>query len=149
MAESSRQGAKLVVAIGFIVIAVGIVLLRWRNTTDDIPNVYYLDLTDGQIFTAPTADPPVDAPGGPGQGVRAMLAGCGGCEPDRRQIVYLEKLGQQLPNGDRAVLLALPPDATGGEVLWHASTTLSGATIGNRIAEIKCEGDEKLVICEP
>lgn len=53
---------------------------------------YYMDLGTNELFAGKSTDiPPVDAPSGANQGVRAHVYGCGDCSEANRFIAYLER----------------------------------------------------------
>ena len=72
-------------------------LVFWLTTTESqtTPRAFFYHAKSGRLQTmprhlVPPAVPP-NAPDAEPQWVRAHLAGCGGCDPAQRFIVYLEK----------------------------------------------------------
>jgi hypothetical protein len=66
-------------------------VLRMSGGERGVSHVYYWDLGSGELFTAPAALAPIDAPSGPSQGVLAMVFSCGKCDEGSRFVAWLEQ----------------------------------------------------------
>lgn len=148
---------------------VAALLIATRDrTTAASTQVYFYDLSGGALFGAErTAEPPIDAPSGPGNGVKAVVYGCGDCTEANLQIAYLmtntdearqamaqvESLGSQggpvapelamkIQNGQR---VAIVPES--GEVKWVSSTSPEGIAILSPAREL-CAG-QSATPCSP
>jgi len=91
------------VAVGVFVVAMVIIVFQLMGGGYRGPSpVWYYDLKTGERFESdPGLYPPIDAPSGPGQGVRLFVYGCGGCEPSQERGGYLQRL---TPEGKQAAL---------------------------------------------
>lgn len=61
-----------------------------RNAPQPFAQGWYFDVKTGDLFAARNVFPPVEAPSGADQGVRAYVYSCGTCEPSKWTIAYLE-----------------------------------------------------------
>lgn len=126
-----NQATKLILAIAILAIAAALVVMRdnkgGNSGAGPTSQAWYYDVDTGQLFAGASAMiPPVDAPSGPGNGVRAHIYTCGACEPGEWQIVYLQSMTERAK-----ALLADPdlPRQPGGELT------------GERIAEPPADGE--------
>jgi hypothetical protein len=86
------QKKSLVVAV-LVILVVLVIVVRWDSGHDASENLrWFYDVQSGELFTHDgNVQPPILAPSG-GEGVLAIVYGCGGCDdPSGRQIAYLEK----------------------------------------------------------
>jgi hypothetical protein len=152
MAMSESAVSKQTVMIVVIVVALGVSLVMLmrsggsRSTTGN--DGYFYDLTTGELFADTKSQvPPIDAPGGAGKGVRAVVLSCGSCGENDRRIGYLEMLTDAARAGIKAMqdpatitpqagqdieagtLVALPPDKPGDEPKWVVKTSPAGQRI--------------------
>lgn len=166
MAKSSQFSPQ---QIAMVVGAVAVLVLSglWLRQTVSAPaesaarEAYFYDLTSGTVFTALAAQmPPIDAPGGAGQGVRAYAYGCGGCSDAQRKVVYLETFtkdaiqflndpvaGMAPDTVERGTLAAIPPETPGGEVEWFNGLTSQYPQIISQY-EYMCDG-KPAIPCTP
>lgn len=98
LSELTERHPKAVALTAVIVLAIalGLVLARGGGARTHGPRdaVYYVDLQTRQLFTAREQLPPIAAPSG-GQGVRAYVFGCGGCDEAQRFTAYLENYTEE------------------------------------------------------
>lgn len=83
-----------VAAVLVLLMALGIII--WTqgsgNRLSTNYEVYYMDLGTNELFAGKITEiPPIDAPSGPNQGVRAHVYGCGDCSEANRFVAYLER----------------------------------------------------------
>ncbi|MEM6332802.1 MAG: hypothetical protein AAF823_05620 [Planctomycetota bacterium] len=114
---------------------------------------YYYDEGTGEVFTASGREiPPIDAPSGPRAGARAVIYGCGSCDPSTWTIAYIEKYSdaahaaiQNDPEGDDAMmayqegLLMRSPDSDE----WFTQYSEGGMTLIESVSSICPGGDAR------
>lgn len=167
MPEKAKAKGVAIATIVVLLCATAWIAIRNSNTTAS-GQVFYYDLATGELFGGdPTANPPIDAPSGPGSGVRAMVYGCGGCSAAKRQTVYLMTYSQeardamasaedQLKEGiavspelasaiARGQQVASVPET--GEVQWVSSTSPEGMALMNTSKDL-CQ-DQTPIACFP
>ncbi|MEO0588713.1 MAG: hypothetical protein AAF078_13870 [Planctomycetota bacterium] len=120
-------------------------------------DAYFYDEGTGEIFTASAREyAPIDAPSGPGAGVRAVIYGCGSCDPDTWTIAYLEKYGPEAHHAlvnDPSSEAAMMAESDGTLVRsvdnpqWVPQLTRIGLDLMDRAAQICPDGG--LVRCRP
>lgn len=139
---------KLVAAVVILAAALAL-LLNSGEATVDVGQRYFYDVESGKLFAAPaSALPPIDAPSGSGNGVRAEVISCGECTDGQMRIVYLERYNEaaihaaQNPGvdpdiedaGDRArhllegTLVAREP-GDGEDIAWYSAASPAGQAI--------------------
>jgi len=161
--------AKLALAIASVVTAITIVLLSGSHTkTPNIAeqNDWFLDLKTGKLFAAKgTNIPPIDAESGSGQGVRAIVVGCGDCSEANRTIAYIQMFTDEaraikaMPlskNPDEHLsrmeklqqgTLVAQPAAAGKVPRWTPMSTPEGLALEARSRTLCREPNQ--VFCEP
>lgn len=125
---------------------------------------YFYDLSTGALFSAALSEiPPIDAPSGGGNGVRAYVFGCGNCEspkvaylatvtPDARQVLVRPaetpeamRLREAATTAGQRV--ALPPDP-GQAPRWIAPDVPAATDILSAPSRL-CDDPGSLVSCLP
>lgn len=165
------QNVKILVAVVLLVIA-GVVIVRSRGGSSGsaIAGEMYFDVQSGELFIGPLdALPPVSAPSG-GEGVRAVVYGCGSCDDPlvghvaylikysdeaKREIQSLRQQAQSAPPEESGALLAeadsyltlkrmiAPPDAA----QWQLD---DGTVVDRLLATVRQRcGSDDLVPCRP
>jgi hypothetical protein len=133
--------------LGAVVVILGAAIAIWlaTRTTPVGQRIYFYDLSEKKLFTAPRdAFAPIDGVGGEaGDGVEAVVVCCPECGRDHMRIAYLQshtsefkskdeearRAGQAIPDLTRqwvwANTLVKLVDASD----WHPSTSKEGAQI--------------------
>ncbi len=94
--EVLNKNAAVVTIGSVVIIAIVLVYAFWPkdragkiNLSDQ---VYFYDLNTGSLIYAPRDSvPPIDTESGPNAGVKAVVASCGGCGENEREIVWMER----------------------------------------------------------
>lgn len=139
-------------------------MTRGEKTVVRPAQIYFYDLASGELFSADRmSQPPIDAPGGAGRGVKAEVYGCGECSGDNRIIAYMttyseaaQKAMQQLTSPDasnvhlaqavdQGTLVAVVPEAS-SEPRWVPAFSDQGAAIMKSVGQ-QCP--EAAITCYP
>ncbi|MEM6757242.1 MAG: hypothetical protein AAF586_08755 [Planctomycetota bacterium] len=118
-----------------------------------IVDLYYYDTGTGELFSAPANSiAPIDAPSGPGAGVRAHVYTCGGCNSDEWTIAYLEKFDDQArdalvnapesPEAAQAYDSGLLVRNVDGDT-WHQVYSTEGMRVSEALATLCAPGQLK------
>lgn len=157
----------IVAAAAVIVLGISVVLIVRGGSSSHAAasqGVYFYDLTSGALFTAPIgATPPLDAPSGAGQGVKAFVVGCGSCDAANLRVLRLETLTDEAvaalaemkansgPPSDALIAgqrVAVPPDKTGAQPAWVPQGSPRGRAILARMPDKVCDSTPA-TICTP
>ena len=90
---NNNSAVVTIIAVVILVISLGIIILNNRGgRTNRIVDVYFYDLNDGSLFTAPSNSiAPIDAPSGPYNGkpggMRAYVFACGDCDDESSRFI--------------------------------------------------------------
>jgi len=151
-----------------VVMAVGNARPRGSKPPDQ---VWFYDLSTGRLFTTDrSAVPPITVD--ESMAVRARVYGCNGCGEGDRQVVIIEKypdaaaekLREPLPVSassrdieayegrrdrmrDELLLIAAPPQAPGGEIMWAPHTSPQAQTVRERVDDLCSDGAPQF--CRP
>lgn len=132
-----------------------------------IATVYFYDIATGELFAADrAAQPPIDAPSGPGNGVKAIVYACGVCEPANMRVAFLTTYSPEARAAMKAMMhstdgdvdlklvnaietgtLVASPAPGGSDIQWVSAMSLAGITIMGRAGEL-C-GNEPAKPCFP
>jgi hypothetical protein len=133
------------VMLGLAVLCLTLALVQVLRPRGEagVSHAYYWDLGSGELFIAPLAIAPIEAPSGAGQGVLAMVFSCGQCDERSRFVAWLEQHNeaarQMIQAGNRddpryqevvaaGHQIAAPP-APGTEPQWIASQSPQAAAV--------------------
>ncbi len=113
-----------ILAVVVLVIALGVIVMQLQPPrTAGAIDLYFYDMTSGQLFTASSDQiPPIETSNGPHAGVRAHVFACGECpgnlsgmtaEQVRQQNAYIAYLEMYTPQGKQALTAASQPQPEG------------------------------------
>lgn len=172
MAENNNT-VKLGAAVVLLLAAAGLVAYQMAGGAPQTSAGFFYDLETGKRFASQLGGvPPIDAPSGPGNGVRAEVFACGSCDDaDAQFIGWLERYPadakQQLVSliAERAAaadenteltlderiielrrVLAEVRTVDGGD--WVNSQSPQADAIYDQV-NTRCTGDAKLARCRP
>lgn len=166
--EIMQSNQPIVAVLAVVVIVGSIVWMSGGGSGNSLPkSVYFYDLGSGELFPADrAAQPPIDAPSGAGQGVKAVVYACGECNDAALSVAFLTtytpeavaamKKMATATDGEvdialseaieRGSLVAVPA-AEGAEVQWVNAMSEAGNAIMGRAGEL-C-GNEPAKPCFP
>jgi hypothetical protein len=146
-----HQGAAIVI-IAIILASSAVIILRSGAITTPDKQAYFFDLDTGELFTADRElQAPIAAPSGEGNGMRAVVFGCGSCNADDLRVAYIMKYSddagtaigpdmagagdappQQLAGAVQKEPLVAAPPAAGEQPQWVVTSSPQGSTIQSR-----------------
>lgn len=162
-----NQKPQLAAAVAAAIAIIALIILLFTTRTPPLRDQgWFFDLGTGELFTADhTGIPPIAAPSGAGQGVRAVILGCGGCGESQRHLAWLEaytaparkalqvKQEAQVelsPDQEASIaaglLIARPPQ--GSPPRWMPESSPEAATFTAGVLSGLCNGS-KPVLCVP
>ena len=92
-----NQKSALVGLVAVLILVGSLFAIMWqlggsRRGGNAPRNVFFMDVSNGELFPAPVNSiPPIDAPSGPGNGVKAYVYTCGSCSKSEWFIAYVQK----------------------------------------------------------
>lgn len=118
-----------------------------------VTRYWYFDVDTKRLFSATNKGmPPIDAPSGPGKGVRAHVYACGHCgDEDTLFIAYIVKYTDTARSGggDPGKVIAGNLIADPKAMAWHPRESAAGAIISDVVARHKCPKGTPRIKCYP
>lgn len=167
--EVAQQNRLMVAATAVILfICIVVWMTGGGNATPLSAQVYFYDVADGTLFNADRESvPPIDAPSGPGNGVKAVVYGCGDCSESNRKIALLTtysedakqamatlESGSEVPSEKMAKLTAAIQEGTlaaavpaEGQPQWVSTSSSAGIALLRQARDI-C-ADQDAAPCSP
>lgn len=155
--EIVQQNQPIVAVVAVIVIIGSVVWMANGGKNSSLPKqVYFYDVGSGELFAADrAAQPPIEAPSGAGNGVKAVVYSCGECSDSSLQVAFvttyseearaaMQKMANAADGGvdvelaeviDNGTLVAMPAEG-GGEPQWVSAVTQEGIQIMGRAGDI-------------
>lgn len=172
--ETLNKNPALAGGIVVVVIVAAVVAMRGSSGAPPLDQAWFYDLQTGALFPGDRFAPaPIDAPSGAGNGVTAVVLGCGDCEAKPTKAHWLEKFTpealavhkkmeaadaaeeddaiivteQEQQVYDAGQLIALPPEP-GSEPQWVPSLSGEGEAIRSQQIKSACTSG-KPEVCLP
>ncbi len=125
-----------IVAVVLMLISLGVIImsLSGNRYTPRIVDVYFMDISDGSLFTEKSdLLSPIDAPSGENKGVRAFVFSCGECSDEESHFVgWLE---MYTPQAKKIMTAPAPIEGAEGDPIANEMDMFEAMERGHLVSD--------------